>query len=299
MKVSLNYITSVIPTGLETMNGYCVVAEYDSTFNVGKVIEDGLSEEDAERSCGQYGLLYPSIEFEVVKGGTLDVMPIIRPKYCSKCGGDGIDADGNVCDCKFNPDTFFGDVACLEIPEQYRGIIFNTALLPNIVDASYGAKLREIFTEISVARLRDHNYLICSPHRCGKTIFAYSCIERVFRAGLKVFPVFDIMEIRRMMEDVDFGRESITGVSEPENIWLAPYLFVKLPVYPSWEVYDTFNTLLGRRVRKGTSTIFLYSGTFESLTRNDKTSLFTSIRGDGSYSSVEVLEWRKKELDLD
>lgn len=299
MKISLNKLQSIIPSSIENIKNYGVLADYDETFQVGKIVVDGLEEEEANDKCSQYGLVFPTVEFTVVRGTSVADYVKIAPKYCSKCGNTGIDADGNICDCRFNPDTFFGDVACLDIPEQFRGLVFNAALLPNDLDSSYGAKLRDIATEISLARLHDHNYLICSPHRHGKTIFAYSCIERLFKAGIKVFPVCDIMEIRRVMNDVDFGRESITGISEPENIWLAPYIFIKIPSYLNWEAYDTINTVLGRRVRKGTCTIFLYSGTYEMLTRNDKTELISSIRGDGSYSTVEILEWRKKGIDVE
>ena len=279
---------------LNAVIDFGVIMGLNKETKTGRIVMNNLSEAQANAEADAMSIKFPMFTFTVHynKPPMTDTVKMV-PKYCPECGNGGLDGDGNICKCRFNPDTFFSGVSCLDVPEQYRGISFNTALIPNDLDESYRAKMSEVHAGISTARTRNHNYLICSPHRHGKTIMAYSCIERLFKAGMPVFPVIDIMEARRVMRDVDMGRDSIIEINQPEGIWTVPYLFVKIPTYTSWEVYDTINTLIGRRVRKGNSTILLYSGGYDMLLRNDKTDLLTSMRGDGSFSTVEVLSWNR------
>lgn len=282
------------PTTLVDLKKFGVVMDYDSTFDVGVIAVNDLEEEDANALCEEFILMVPDHEFVVMKQKVASPEAVkMEPKYCAKCGGSGWLLGGGMCDCKFNADTFFKEVSCLEIPEQYRSVHFNEGLVPIDVDRAYAKKLSELYTGISTARICNHNYLICSPHRHSKTIFAYSCIERLFRGGLTVFPVYDIMELRRIMRDVDNGKENFLQSGNPEDIWTVPYLFAKLPVYPAWEVYDSVDTLINRRVRRGGSTILLYSGRYSNLTRNDTNDLFVYMRGDGSFNSIEVIEYQR------
>lgn len=209
--------------------------------------------------------------------------------YCPICGNSGINPKTkSICNCRWDSDTFFSTASCLSIPVQYQGLMFNKALVPADTGEKYSNYLNELYGDITTLRLQYHNILLCSPHQHSKTIMAYSCIERLFRASLPVFPVHDIMELRNIMSAVDMGKEPTYKVDDPENIVEAKYLFVKLPMYPTWECFDTINTLLSRRVRRGNNTIFLYSGTWGQLIYGDKTGLLQQLRGDGSYSTLEI-----------
>ena len=142
-----------------------------------------------------------------------------------------------------------------------------------------------------------HNTLLCSPHQHSKTIMAYSCIERLFQAGVPVYPVCDIMELRNIINAVDLGKEPLYKLGNNENITEAPYLFVKIPMYPTWECFDTINTVISRRVRRGKSTIFFYSGTWGNLIYSDRSGLLQQIRGDGAYSTIKVRNYETKNIE--
>ena len=287
-----------VPQSMTELKRYGVVMDYDEVFDIGVIAANDMEEGDADGLCQQFVLMVPDHEFIVMKQKVEPPENVkIVPRYCSKCGGSGYTLDGEICDCKFDADTFFREVSCMEIPEQYRSVHFNEGLVPTDVDRAYARKLSEIYNGISTARIVGHNYLICSPHRHSKTIMAYSCIERLFKGGMPVFPVYDIMEIRRIMRDVDNGKDCFLTTGDPEDIWTVPYLFVKLPVYPTWEVYDSIDTLLNRRVRRGGSTILLYSGKYSNLTRNDSNDLFIYMRGDGSFNSIDVIEFQRTVRD--
>lgn len=210
--------------------------------------------------------------------------------YCPVCGNTGIDpTTGQVCNCKWNSDTFFSTVSCLSIPVQYQGLVFNKILTPNDLGEEYRDYLENLYGDITMLRMQYHNILLCSPHQHSKTILAYSCIERLFRESLPVFPVCDIMELRNIINAIDLGKKPAYSYAEdPENIIEASYLFAKIPLWPTWECFDTINTLIGRRIRRGHSTIFLYSGTWSQLSYADKYEAITSLRGNGSYSTLEI-----------
>jgi hypothetical protein len=211
--------------------------------------------------------------------------------YCIKCGNTGINIDGDVCECRVNVKSFYDTVSCLDIPEQYRGIAFNSILVPKDLHESYAKYLQSVYDSVLTGKWRQHNVVIASPIGHSKTILAYSCIEVMFRAGIPTFPVYDILELKRMLLDMDLCRKSLYNIDEPELIVTAPILFVKIPRMSNWEIYDTIAMLLDRRVRRGNSTIFLYDGSWNQLTYGDKNNILTGLVGDGNYNTIEVKSW--------
>lgn len=216
---------------------------------------------------------------------------MVHLSYCVKCGNTGINIDGDVCECKFNVKTFYDTVSCLDIPEQYRGIRFNKSLVPKDLHESYAEYLQSINDSVVTGKWRNHNVILCSPIGHSKTILAYSCLETLFRNGIPTFPVYDVMEIKRMLLDLDLCRKSIYEVDNPECIMTVPLLFVKIPRLSNWEVFDTISIILDRRVRRGNSTIFLYDGTWSQLIYGDRNNILTGLMGDGSYNTIESKSW--------
>lgn len=211
--------------------------------------------------------------------------------YCVKCGNTGIDINGNVCTCRVNVKSFYDAVSCLDIPEQYRGISFSSNLVPKDLPDAYAKYLQDLHDAISAGKWNTHNVVLASPIGHSKTILAYSCIEVLFRNGVPTFPVYDILEIKRMLTDMDMCRKQLYEVKNPEQIVTVPILFAKIPRISSWEIYDTIAMILDRRVRRGNSTIFLYDGSWQQLIYNDKNNILAGIVGDGNYSTIEVKSW--------
>lgn len=212
-------------------------------------------------------------------------------EWCAACGNTGVRLDGTPCDCKFRVESFYESVSCMDVPEQYRGVLFNAALLPKDMIAGYGIYMTELYDSIVSTRMRHRNVCLCSPAAHGKTILAYSCIEQLFRKGIPTFPVFDILEVKRILLDTDLCRKLLYEVSNPEYLTTAPYVFIKIPRIPTWEVYDTVVSVLERRVRRDNCTIYLYDGTWEQLIRSDKLNVLAGIQGDGTYNTLEVSSW--------
>lgn len=208
--------------------------------------------------------------------------------YCPLCMGTGIDIHGNPCTCQVNVESFYDSVSCLELPEQYQGIAFSKVLVPKDLPESYVEYLQSVHDKVTQGNWHYHNTVICSPIGHSKTILAYSCIERLFRHGIPIFPVFDVLELKRIMTDADLCRKQFYEVDEPERVINVGLLFVKIPRVTSWEVYDAIALLLDRRVRRGNSTIFIYDGSWNQLVYNDKQGILKGLMGDGSYNTLEV-----------
>ena len=159
------------------------------------------------------------------------------------------------------------------------------------IDPSYATFLDTVHSNINLGKWGNKNLLIASPIAHSKTIMAYSAINCMFRAGISVFPIFDVLEISRILTDMDMGKESVYDVSQPERVLTVPILFAKIPRSPRWDVYDNIALLIDRRVRRGTSTILLYDGTREQLIRNDKQEVLTGMFGNGYFGTIEVKSW--------
>ena len=208
--------------------------------------------------------------------------------YCPICGNTGIKLDNTPCSCKINEETIFSNVVCIDIPEQYQGILFNKDLVPLDCGAAYPEFLQSVYDKITSFQMRHKNLLICSPAGHSKTILAYSIIQYLFRKKMPVVPLYDIMEIRRIMSDHDMGKGDAT------DLYSAPYLFAKIPQDTSFATYATIATLIDRRVRRGYSTILFFNGTWSQLIYGDSREILTGMLGDGHFGTIENKTWWKK-----
>jgi len=101
--------------------------------------------------------------------------------------------------------------------------MFNKVLVPSDLGEEYRTFMERLYDDITLLRMQYHNLIVCSPHQHSKTVLAYSCIERLFRASLPVFPVCDIMEIRNLLNAIDMGRKpAYTYTADPTDIVEAP-----------------------------------------------------------------------------
>lgn len=215
-------------------------------------------------------------------------------KYCAKCGNSGfLLPDNRPCDCRLNVENFFSTVVCLDIPEQYQGMVFTPSLISLEMGDAYRNFMTSLHESIVSMKYRHKNMVICSPAATSKSVLAYCTIQELFRRDVETFPLYDIHEIKRILTDMDFNRKQTYDVKDPEKLLTVPYLFVRIPTYLTTETYDIIAMLLDRRVRRGNSTIFLYNGSWESMTRLDNMKIMASLLGDGSYGTIENKTWWK------
>lgn len=214
--------------------------------------------------------------------------------YCPKCGNTGVLLDGTPCDCKAREEQLFEGVQCLEIPEAYRGIKFDATILPGDMGPAYAAFMRSLYDQIVSLRLKCKNLIICSPQQTGKSILAYSAIQELFRKEIPVFPLYDLLEIKRIMLDIEYGKQRSMDIDNPLNLYTVPYVFAFVPPLTNYDVYDAAAMLIARRVRRGNSTILLYEGNWNFLAAGDAKGSLKNMKGNGSLTTIEVNSWAKK-----
>lgn len=215
--------------------------------------------------------------------------------YCPKCGGTGVLLDGSPCDCKTRESDLFADVVCLEIPETYRGIRFDPLMLPSSMGPVYRAYMGDLYSQITSLRYKCKNTLICSPQQTGKSVMAYSTIQELFRRNIPVFPLYDLLEIKRMMLDLEYGKSKSLDADNILDLYSVPYLFAYIPAILNYDVFDSAALLISRRVRRGNSTILLYEGNWSYLSAADQKGSLKNMKGSGALTTIEVNSWSSKE----
>lgn len=214
--------------------------------------------------------------------------------YCPKCGNTGVLIDGTPCDCRLHLSDLYKGVECLEIPEAYRGLQFDASYLP-LTLPGYRNFMDNTYNLLTSLRWKCKNAVICSPPQTGKTIMAYSVIQELFKREITVFPLMDILEVRKVMMDLEYNKPQSMGIENPMRLYTAPYLFVVMPPLTNYDTYDAAAMLIARRTRRGNSTILLYEGTWNQLVANDSKKSLKSMEGNGSLNTVEVNSWYYKE----
>ena len=212
--------------------------------------------------------------------------------YCPKCGNTGELFDtGSRCDCPIGIGDYDSvNSQCLMLPEQYRGNSFNPDLLPTDLGDYYPKYMEELYQGVSSMSLRNVNIFLSSPTKHGKTFLAYSCMEKLYRKGVGVFPLFDILELKRLMQENDYGKKSKEleelGIELPQ-LYTVPYLFVKLTTDFSFASFDALKLLLDRRLRRsGGVTIILSDMGWSYVAAADSRKVFSTLIGDGSFGTI-------------
>lgn len=217
-----------------------------------------------------------------------------KSTYCPKCGGSGYLLDNTPCDCRMHESDLYDGVDCLEIPETYRTVKFNELLLPNSMGEAYRAFMKNLYGQLISLRWKCKNAVICSPMQTGKSVLAYSVIQELFRKDIPVIPIYDVLEIKRIMLDIEYNRNKSMGLDTPSLLYEVPYVFAIIPPMLTYDTYDAAAMLVARRVRRGLSTILFYEGNWNQLISNDSKGSLKNMKGDGTLTTVEVNSWEHK-----
>ena len=209
--------------------------------------------------------------------------------YCPKGGNLGILPNGELCDCIHAHHAYGTGISCLSVPQQYIGKHFDTRLVPKDCGEAYVSFLNTLHTNLCAMKYVHYNCLICSPIAHSKTILAYSVLEILFKNNVPTFPVYNVLELRRILYAIDTGKEDAYGLTtDPNNLITAPYAFIKIPMLLSWEVFATMVEILDRRVRRSLSTIFIYDGYLDDLQKYDRQHILQSLSGNGTYNTIDM-----------
>lgn len=210
---------------------------------------------------------------------------------CLKCGGTGLLISGEACDCGVKP--LFEVPICIDVPTQYQGVKYNKCLVPADIDSSYGRFMEELLTEVTTnMRNFSKNYIICAPPSSGKTVWAYTVYGMLFAAGAAIPEIMDLMQVRDVM--LNYYNTDSRAL---ELLSTAPLAVIKLPWDLPNRFPETVSTIIDRRVRAGCSTIFLFNGSKYDLMAKDTFGKLRQMEGDGSFTSICIKSWERKNVD--
>lgn len=217
----------------------------------------------------------------------------MQKEFCFDCGGRGEKPNGEPCGCvEKSVFTGFESQVCDFIPSDYGTLRFSDEMLPTETSMQYRSLMKKLYTEISALQFKQNIYVFSKP-KSGKTVLAYSAISNLFSKGLPVFPLMDMSELRRIMNDIDNGRSYLHKENanyDLENIYKSKYLFIKLTdlANPTVSLMSSMYQIVDRRARKGNFTIFLSNYPWGYLDACDTQKTFTCLKGDGTLGTVKV-----------
>lgn len=207
---------------------------------------------------------------------------------CLRCGGTGITALGEKCDC--GALTTVQIQVCLNIPVQYQGVRFSASLVPEWMPKNYGLFLEGLLDEYVRNTMLQRNYIICSPPNSGKTVWAYSLYTQLYSLGVVIPDIMDLMQARDVLLNLYYEDKNTL-----EKLSSSPVAVIKLPWDLPNKFPETISSIVERRVMSGCSTIFLFNGTKGDLIARDGFGKLSRLLGDGSYNSVCLKVWEAVE----
>lgn len=214
------------------------------------------------------------------------------PKYCADCGNTGFLPNGDKCPCGILRRSEREYIQCMSVPEEYRDIRFNVAAVPEDCGAAYASFLEDIHSDIlRTDALKCKNLFISSPLKHSKTVFAYSCIQQLFKRDIEVFPLFDTGEVWNILQCLDTNKKSVflQDLEATETgLLTVPYLFVKVTDNLSFTTFDAITELVDRRMRRGHGTIFLSNNRWNYVVAADSKKRIANLNGDGFFGTVKV-----------
>lgn len=212
--------------------------------------------------------------------------------FCFDCGGRRRLPNGELCDCA-EKSVFegFNAKVCSFIPEDYGRLVFSSGLLPDSVSPKVASRMSTLAREIATLQLNSNVFLRSDP-KSGKTVLAYSSMVQLFKNGVRCFPLKDILELRRIMIELDSGKsylyKDLDGY-DIDELYTVKYLFVQI-TETSRDVTKAMLQLVGRRSRNGKQTIFLSSLPWNYVVEPDITGALRGLKGDGILGTIEVVE---------
>lgn len=218
---------------------------------------------------------------------------------CPKCGGTGLTKNGNVCGCKKVSKENVDAKPLYCVPKAFRGVTLNESLI-KAVTYNYPAELTRLHDSVLNSGALTKNFFLYAPHGSSKTIFTFSILQQLHLMDIPVYPYRDLDELKIVIRTLDSGSRDIPGFSEndidPYILYEVPVLITKVPVRPTYSTFESLATLIDRRGRRGKGTIIISDYPWEYFISKDKYGTVKWMKGDGTYTSISVREYCRKEM---
>lgn len=200
---------------------------------------------------------------------------------CLKCGGTGILASGELCDCGVKT-TKLVLPPHMKVPLQYQSIQYNKMFIHRELQPTLGVFMEKLLNDITTDLYSySKNYIICSPANTGKTVWAYNLYSLLYSKGENMPEILDLMQVREVL--LNYFTDNLELLDKVNN---AKIMVVRIPMDLPNKFVDTISTIVDRRVRNNCSTIFIYNGTRNDLYAQDRFCKLRFLEGDGSFNTL-------------
>lgn len=209
---------------------------------------------------------------------------------CLECSGDGRMANGEPCPVcsKMLQSKAVRLFHSATVPMQYQGVAFDRMFLPVSLQKPYGEFMEDLLTTISNDyNIYQKNLLICSRPNSGKTVWAYNLIMLLTDKGYDVPTVLDLMTVREHLNYRSDDKEL------QRQVEYSRCLIVRIPSDIQFWMFSIIQAILERRVAHNGFTVFLYSGTYNSLESADRDGVLKSIIGSGAFHTIKLEDFTK------
>lgn len=237
---------------------------------------------------------------------------------CYKCGNHGFkDKECPVCGLKPNNLNLAGRVTAantlmstakkIRVPDQYIGITWHknslmdthSNLADNQLFIQYCTQLELLHQYFVNGKIPTKSGLIIAPPQFSKVTFAYSCMQFAIDNGLKVAPLLDTQEVKRL---ITLAAEKpgyyYDGLSYEDYIF-SDIMFITVTKTRYYEeAYQIIQEMLDKRSRKGLPTFFISRYSLDTLGAMDKTGNYQYIKDwndcENSLKYPVIVEFRQR-----
>lgn len=241
--------------------------------------------------------------------------------HCFTCGGHGfLDHDcpecgmkakkNNILQIKEKTASIIDTAKNIQIPSCYMGVTWSldklrrshSESLNDLTFIKYCEQLDKIHTIFASGRIPSRSVIVVAPQQHSKMIWAYSCMQMAIRAGLTVAPIFDTLEVKRLV---------VLAAERPKQVYLGinfedylnsdvVFITVTKTAYRE-EAYAVIEDMLDKRTRRGLPTFFISRYNLDTLSKRDYSGDFSLIRdihgteNDLKYPTI-IQYWKKNML---
>lgn len=208
---------------------------------------------------------------------------------CIKCGGTGVMANGEPCDCGAQGVQLVLPPH-MKLPLQYQSIKYNKQFIRPEFRDTLGAFMEKLLRDI-VTDLHSYskNYIICSPANTGKTVWAYNLYTILYSKGENMPELLDLMQVREAL--LNYYGDNFELVDKINN---AKVMVIRIPMDLPNKFVETISTIVDRRVRNSCSTIFIFNGSRNDLYAQDRFDKLKYLEGDGSFNTVCIKSFEER-----
>lgn len=221
-----------------------------------------------------------------------------KKAYCFTCGLHGFkDKDCPECGRKAHSLNIQKNkaisqklVTCtgeLKIPQQYIGITWSletlidthTELENNNMFLRWAKQLEKIHVYFEQGILPPRSALIIAPPQMSKVTFAYSCMQFSLAHKLKVAPMLDSMEVKRLIVlAAERPTTKVCGIDYEDYINSdVVFITITKTTYRE-EAYAVIQEVLDKRSRRGLPTFFISRYDMKTMAKRDWEDSFTDIQ---------------------